>query len=65
MVRTCARAFALSVIPAKSPTQLDSSRQLTLLVEDGADCVGIGLGDEEHPKSMVTRRSSDKRGVVP
>ena len=50
--------------PRKSPAQLDSSRQLTLLAEDGADRVGIGLGDEEHPESMVTRRSSDKRGVV-
>ena len=50
--------------PRKSPAQLDSSRQLTLLAEDGADRVGVGLGDEEHPKSMATRRSSDKRGVV-
>jgi hypothetical protein len=24
------------------------------LVEDSADCIGIGLGDEEHPKSMVS-----------
>jgi hypothetical protein len=50
--------------PRKSPAQLDSSRQLTLLAEDGADRVGVGLGDEEHPQSMGTRRSSDKRGVV-
>ena len=50
--------------PGKSPAKLDSSRQLTLLAEDGADRVGIDLGDEEHPKSMVTRRSSDKRCVV-
>ena len=63
MVRTCARAFA-SVIPGNRLRSSDSSRQLTLLAEDGADRVGIGLGDEEHPKSMVTRRSSDKRGVV-
>jgi hypothetical protein len=35
--------------PRKSPAQLDSSRQLAFLVEDGADCVGIGLGHEEHP----------------
>ena len=39
--------------PRKSPAQLDSSRQLTLLAEDGADRVGIGLGDEEHPQSMT------------
>ena len=58
MVRTCARAFALS------PAQLDSSRQLTLLAEDGVDRVDVGLGDNEHPKSMVTRRSSHKPGVV-
>jgi hypothetical protein len=46
--------------PRKSPAQLDSSRQLTLLAEDGADRVGVGLGDEEHPQSMVTRRTSGK-----
>ena len=50
--------------PRKSPAQLDSSRQLTLLAEDGADRVDVGLGDDEHPKSMVTRRLSHKRGVV-
>ena len=48
----------------KSTAQLDSSRQLALLAEDGADRVGIRLGDEEHPKSMGTRRSADKRGVI-
>ena len=56
-VRSC-----LGVVgdPRKSPAQLDSSRQLALLAEDGADCIGIGLGDEEHPKSMVTRRTAGK-----
>jgi hypothetical protein len=47
--------------PRKSPAQLNSGRQLALLVEDGADCVGIGLCDEEHPESMVTRRTAGKR----
>jgi hypothetical protein len=64
MVRTCARAFAVVGDPRKSPAQLDSSQQLTLLAEDGADRVGVGLGDKEHPQSVVTRRSPDKRGVV-
>ena len=56
-VRSC-----LGVVgdPRKSPAQLDSSRQLALLAEDGADCIGIGLGDEEHPKSMVTCRTAGK-----
>jgi hypothetical protein len=49
--------------PWKSPAQLDSSRQLALLIEDCADCIGIGLGDDEHPKSMVARRTAGKRGV--
>jgi hypothetical protein len=55
-VRSC-----LGVVgdPRKSPVQLNSSRQLALLVEDGPD--GIGIGDEEHPKSMVTRRTAGKR----
>ena len=37
-------------------------RQLTLLVEDDADCFGIGPGDEEYPKE-VTRRTAEKRAV--
>jgi hypothetical protein len=28
--------------PRKSPAQLDSSPQLTLLIGDSADCVGVG-----------------------
>ena len=47
--------------PRKSPTQLDGDRQLALLVEDGADCIGIGLGDEEHSKRMAARRTAGKR----
>jgi hypothetical protein len=49
--------------PWKSPAQPDGSRQLTLLVEDDADCLGIGPGDEEHPKSRVARRTAGKRAV--
>jgi hypothetical protein len=26
--------------------------------------IGLGLGDEEHPKSMVTRRTTGNRSVV-
>jgi hypothetical protein len=29
----------------------------------GDPCLGIGPGDEEHPKSMVTRRTAGKRAV--
>jgi hypothetical protein len=47
--------------PRKSPTQFDGGRQLALLVEDGADCIGIGLGDEEHSKRMAPRRTAGKR----
>jgi hypothetical protein len=50
--------------PRKSPTQLDGGRQLALLVEDGADCIGIGLGDEEHSKRMAARRTAGKRVPV-
>jgi hypothetical protein len=47
--------------PRKSPTQLNSSRQLTFLAEDCTDRGGVDLGYEEHPESMAARRSSDKR----
>jgi hypothetical protein len=60
-VRSC-----LGVVgdPRKSPAQLNSGRQLAVLVEDGADCIGIGLGYEEHPHSMVARSTAGKRDVV-
>jgi hypothetical protein len=41
--------------PREPPAQLDSSRQLSLLVEDSADRGSIGLGDNEHPNSMAAR----------
>jgi hypothetical protein len=62
MVRTHSRAFALS---REQPTQLDGGRQLALLIEDGADRGGIGLGDDEHPKSMAMHTTAGKRGVLP
>jgi hypothetical protein len=34
--------------PWEPPAQLDSGRQLSLLIEDGADRVSIGLGDDKH-----------------
>ena len=64
MVRACARAFALSMIPGNRRRSSIAADGSPILAEDGADRVGIGLGDQEHPKSMVTRRSPDKRGVV-
>jgi hypothetical protein len=41
--------------PREPPSQLDSGRQLSLLVEDGADRGSIGLGDN----SMATRIEAD------
>ena len=61
---TCSR-FRVVANPRKTAAQLDSCRQLALLVEDGADCIGIGLGDEKHPKSMVTHRTASKHGAIP
>jgi hypothetical protein len=61
MRRAHARAFALSVNPWEPPAQLDSGRRLSLLIEDGADRVGIGLGDDKHSQSMVVRTAAGKR----
>jgi hypothetical protein len=47
--------------PWKPPAQLDSSRQLSLLIENGADRSSISLGDDEHPKSMAVRTTAGKR----
>ena len=60
IVRAQACAFALSVISDPS-AQLNSGRQLSLLIEDGADRVGIGLGDDKHSQSMVVRTAAGKR----
>ncbi len=45
------------------PAQLDNGRQLSLLIEDGADSGGIGFGDDEHPQSMVVSTTACKRDV--
>jgi hypothetical protein len=45
--------MCLGVIPGnRRPAQLDSSRQLSFLIEGSADRGCIGLGDDEHPKGM-------------
>jgi hypothetical protein len=49
--------------PWKPPAQLDSSRQLSLLIENGADR-SISLGDDEHPKSMAVCTTAGKRDVA-
>jgi hypothetical protein len=36
----------------KQPAQFDRGRQLAALLEDGADCSGFCLGDDEHRWSM-------------
>ena len=46
--------------PREPPAQLDSSRQLSVLVEDSADRGSIGLGDNEHPGSMAARTEAGK-----
>jgi hypothetical protein len=38
--------------PREPPTQLDSGRQLSLLIEGRADRSGIGLGNDEHGGKM-------------
>jgi hypothetical protein len=49
--------------PGEPPTQLDSGRQLSLLIEDRADRSGICLGDNEHPISMVAHPVAGKHGM--
>ena len=47
--------------PAEPPAQLKRSRQLALLLEDGADRGGISLSDDEHPGNMVMYGQAGKR----
>jgi hypothetical protein len=51
--------------PREPSAQLDSSRQLSFLSEDSANCGGIGFGDNEHPDSMLARITVGKRRVCP
>jgi hypothetical protein len=46
--------------PWEPSAQLDSSRQLSLLIKNGTDCGGISLGNDEHPNSMAVRTTPDK-----
>jgi hypothetical protein len=46
--------------PREPSAQLDSSRQLSVLVKDSADRGSIGLGDNEHPNSMAIRTAAGK-----
>ena len=50
--------------PWEPPAQLDSGRQLSLLIEDGSDRGGIGLGDDEHPRNMAVRTTAGMRGCA-
>jgi len=50
--------------PLKPPAQLDGGRQLALLIEDSADRVGVGLGDNEHQRSMGRERPAGKAIVA-
>jgi hypothetical protein len=61
IVLTCARTFALSVIPGNRGRNSIAADNSPSWLKRG--CVGIGLGDEEHPKSMVARSTAGKRGV--
>jgi hypothetical protein len=51
--------------PRKPSTQLNSSRQLSLLIEGGADRSGIGISDDEHPKSMSVHTRAGFRDRSP
>jgi hypothetical protein len=46
----------------ESSTQLDSCRQLSLLMKHITDRGGICLGDDEHSNCIVVRTAADKRG---
>jgi hypothetical protein len=50
--------------PWEPPTQLDRSRQLSLLIEDGADRSSISLGNDEHRLSMAMHAAAGKPGCV-
>jgi hypothetical protein len=45
------RAFALSVIAENRQRSSITADNSPSLIKDGADCIDIGLGDEEHPKA--------------
>jgi site-specific recombinase XerD len=47
--------------PREPSAQFDSSQQLSFLSEDSANGGSIGLGDNEHPDSMVARTTVGKR----
>ena len=66
MLRAHARAFVLSVIPGtrRRNSIAAGSRQLSLLIEGGADRGGIGLGDDEHPKSMSVHTAAGKPSAL-
>jgi hypothetical protein len=44
--------------PREPPAQLDSSRGLSLLVQDSTDRGSIGLGDNEHRNIMAARTAA-------
>jgi hypothetical protein len=50
--------------PWEPSAQLDSGRQLSLLIKHGTDRGGISLGNDEHPNSMAGRTAADKH-VLP
>ena len=60
---TCPRLRVVDA-PRKPPAQLNRSRSLPLLTEDSADRSSIALGDDEHPKNMVTHTRAGERGAT-
>ena len=60
IVLACARALALSVTPGNS-RRTYSSRQLALLLKDGADRSGLGFADNEHGAHMGGRSATGKQ----
>jgi hypothetical protein len=45
----------------EQPAQLDCGSELAVLLEDGADCSGIGLSDNEHAGRMGRQAAGGKR----
>ena len=63
IVRAQARAFALSVTPGNRRRSSMAADNFALLIEDGADRGGLGLGDDEHLNSMGRRTTAGKHDM--
>jgi hypothetical protein len=62
MTRAHSRACTLSMLPGNSRCNSTSARQLTLLLECGADRGSVCFGDDQHP--MVAGTSRPVRRII-